>query len=182
MFDEPIKTFEQAKKYFKRMGFSHFHMAREYPNRYEEYKRLSISRHMEIEWRKEQLDEYYKNVIQENNDDPLWSVHSKMYELVESIRTDSALRKILQATQHISELVPFKDRVIIAETINGRRYRKFRSGLIYLAYDLGNISIAKAFVELSLHFASYKQNESSELERCQNSVKLCNDIQLELEL
>jgi hypothetical protein len=49
IYEIPIKTVEQAKEYFREMGCSHFHMGREAPNRYDEYKGLNISKEMEIE-------------------------------------------------------------------------------------------------------------------------------------
>ena len=59
MFDKPIKTVEQAKEYFGAMGCSHFHMGREFPQRYDEYRKLNIPKQTETEWQKEQFDEYY---------------------------------------------------------------------------------------------------------------------------
>jgi len=50
-FDEPIRTIEQAKEFFKAMGCSHFHMDRELPKRSQEYKLLNISKQTEAEWR-----------------------------------------------------------------------------------------------------------------------------------
>lgn len=103
-------------------------------------------------------------------------------DLVEVLKTDLALEKMLEVTQYVREQVPLKDRVIVAETINGRRDRRYRSGLIYLAYDLNKISVAKAFAELSLHFAIYVEYESGESERCQEASKLWKEIMLELGL
>ena len=61
--------------------------------------------------------------------------------------------------------------------------REFRQGLIYSAYDLINIAAAKEFIELSLHFATYHQRANQGLvKRCQNAIKLCNEIKLELGL
>jgi hypothetical protein len=182
MIDEHIKSVEQAKKYFRSMGCSYFHMGREFPERYREYKQLNISEQTETKWRTEQLEEYYTNILKSKDDISLWSVHSNMDELVETLKTDAALKKMLEVTQHICDRVPFKDRVIVSETINGRKYRRFRSGLIYLAYDLNDIPLAKEFAQLSLHFATYEEQKSRNFERCQEAVKLCNDIKLELAL
>lgn len=182
MFDKSIKHIDEAKEYFKHMGCSHFHMAREYPQRYEEYKQLSIPKEKEEEWRLEQLDEYYKKIMETKDYNELWCIHSSMDELVETIKNEFALKKILDATRYIRDKVPHMDRVIVSETINGRKYRRYRSGLIYLSYDLKDISAAKEFVGLSLHFAKYLENKSRDLERCQNATILCNDIRQELML
>ena len=178
----PIKNVEQAKEYFKTMGCSHFHMAREYPQRYEEYKQLNISSQQESEWRGEQLDEYYEMVMNKTNRNPFWVVHSNMAELAEILRTEDALEKVLVVTQHIREAAPFREKVIVSETINGRKHRKFRSGLIYLAFDLKKIETAKAFTELSLYFASITTGSSQEFNRCEQASKLTRDIKTELGL
>jgi vacuolar-type H+-ATPase subunit I/STV1 len=180
--NEPIKSMKQAKEYFMSMGCSHFHMGREFPQRYEEYKQLNISKKKETEWRMEQLDEYFNDIIENKNNTRLWAVHSRMADLVETLKTAIALRKMLEVTQYIREIVPINDRVIVSETLNGRGNRKLRTGLIYLAYDLKNIQVAKAFVELSLHFATYEEKKGRDLERCQEATKLCNDIKAELGL
>ena len=182
MFDEPIKSIEQAKEYFKYMGCSGFYMCREYPQRYMEYLQLNILKEIEAEWRMEKLDEYYKDIMENRENLTLWIVHSRMEELVATLKTDKALKKMLEATRNIYSKVPFADRVLVSETINGRRHIKYRDGLIYLAYDLKNISVAKEFAELAIHFSIYEEKKSRDYERCKNSNKLCLDIMRELKL
>lgn len=182
MYNRTIETINQAKEYFKFMGCSHFHMAREYPQRYEEYKRLNIAQQIEIEWIEERLEEYCLQIMDKRVDTPLWSIHSSIAELIERLRTERALIKMLMVTQFIRNLVPPKDRVIISETINGRNDRRIRSGLIYLAYDMNNMSIAKDFVELSLYFATHIEKEGNDNNRCQSAIRLCNEIKAELGL
>ena len=182
MFTEPIRTIEQAKEFFKAMGCSHFHMDREYPERFQEYKLLNISEQTEVEWREEKLDEYYLRIMESKDKSSLWNAHSSMYDLFESLKTNTALMKMLEATVHIRDKVPMKDRVIVAETINGRGLREYRSGLIYSAYDMNNIAAAREFVELSLHFAAYKESATRGIERQQRAIELCNEIKLELGL
>jgi len=178
MFDKPITSIQQAKEYFQSMGCSHFHMCREYPQRYEEYKQFKISKQIELEWITERFDEFYSSIIENKQDITLWSVHSIMDDLFVNLKTDIALKKLLEVTQHIRNVVPLNDRVLVSETINGRSDRRYRNGLIYLTYDLKTISAAKEFVELSLHFATYFED----FDRCQRSTKLCNDIRNELKL
>lgn len=181
MFETPITSIEQAKEYYRAMGCSHFHMAREYPNRYEEYQKLNISKQKETLWKTEQLDEYYNDVVENKTDMELWIIHSRISELVESLKTEIAIRKILEVTEYIRDRVPMRDRVIVSETINGRGIRSIRRGLIYLAYDLKRIDLAKAFVELSLHFSTITKN-CRDSTRCKQATELCNDIKLELRL
>lgn len=183
MFGTPIESIQQAKEYFRSMGCSHFHMACEYPQKYEEYKRLNISKQEETKWTIERLSEYYNDIMEDKNDTILWVVHSSMYDLVEILKSDQSLKIMLEATQFIRDKVSPNKRIIVAETINGRRCRKFRSGLIYLSYDLNNIPMAKTFVELSLHFSSNKDRALfGNIRRYESAIKLCNDIRLELGL
>jgi len=181
MFEESILTNEQAKEFFKAMGCSHFHMDREFPERFHEYKQLNISEQMETEWREEQFDYYFVTITQSKDKKSLWGTYSDMYELFETLKSDTTLIKMLDAAKNIRDKVPLKDRIIVAETINGRGLREFRQGLIYSAYDLNNISAAKEFIELSLDFATHHERANQSLvTRCQNAIKLCNEIKSEL--
>lgn len=182
MFDEPIVTIQQAKEFFKAMGCSGFHMYREYPERYREYERLHISKQMEKEWTQEQFDEYYVDIMKSADVNSLWMWHSSMEQLLTSLRSQTALMKVLEATQFMRDKVPLADRIMVAETITGRTARSARQGLIYLAYDWNNIPVAKEFVELALHFAQYDEKENRGYERSLNAIKLCNDIKRELKL
>lgn len=182
MFDEPIKTTRQAKEFFKAMGCSHFHMDREYPERSKEYGQLDISKLAETEWRKEQFDEYYVSIMENQEASSLWKLHSRMADLFEALETETALIQMLEVTREIRDKVPVEDRVIVAETINGRTVRGARTGLIYKAYDSGNIPVAREFAELSLHFSGYEEGKSRGKARCQRSAHLCQDIKLELGL
>ena len=180
--NEPIESIQQAKIYFMDMGCSHFHMAREYPQRYEEYTKMNISKEQETEWGMEQFNEYYTDIMEDKCDTSLWIVHSRMYDLINNSKTDFVLDKVLEATEHIRDKVPFKERIIVSETINGRGERQVRTGLIYLSYDLNYIAVAKNFMELSFHFSSYYEGKSMDFQRCQEALRICNCIKAELNL
>lgn len=182
MWDEPIMTLQQAKEFFRAMGCSHFHMDREYPEWSREYGQLNISMQTETEWRKEQFNEYYISIRENEDASLLWQLHSRMYDLFEALGTETALMQMLEVTREIRDKVPVADRVIVAETINGRTVRRARTGLIYKAYDSGHIPVAREFAELSLHFSVYEEGRSRGKERCQRSAQLCQDIQRELGL
>jgi hypothetical protein len=182
MFDEPITTIQQAKEFFRAMGCSHFHMDREYPDRAREYDHLKISKQTEKEWVQEQFDEYYAKIMESSDVNSLWMLHSAMEGLLASIKSQTALLKMLEVTKFIRDKVPPEDRIIVAETINGRTIRSARQGLIYLAYDWNNIQAAKEFVDLSLYFSKYDEQKNRGYERCISAIKLCNEIQRELKL
>ena len=179
MFDKPIKTIQQAKEFFMAMGCSGFHMDREHPERYSEYKKLNISTQTEKEWIQEQFSKYYDQIMEASDANSLWILHSAMERLLASISSQVALSKMLNATRFIRDKVPLGDRIMVAETINGEKYRQ---GLIYLAYDWNNIPAAQEFAELSMHFSTYNGQDSRKIKRCESAIKRCNKIKLKLQL
>jgi hypothetical protein len=182
MIDKPIRTIEQAKEYYKAMGCSHFHLDREDKERAQEYYSLKISKKSEAAWTEEQFNEFYLYIIEGKKKDLLWSIHARMNDLFEQSSTNTGLTKMLEVTKILRDKVPPRERVLVAETINGRKQRKYHSGLIYSAYNLHKKLIAKEFVELSLYFAKYNGKNIRHIERCQDVIDLCNEIKLELGL
>jgi hypothetical protein len=200
-------TIEQAKKYYRQMGCSHFHMGRESSERYKEYLQLNIPAELEVEWEKEQFDEYYGAIKRRTESDiPLWTIHSCMYDLFENQKNDDQLSKLLEATYLIREVIPLLNKVMVAETINGRTIHQARRGLIFQSYDMGRLNIAREFIELSLYFSKCKGMKINEislekfynhmpiplsdcknyksfhLERCEQARKDCIEIRSELGL
>jgi hypothetical protein len=187
MFDEPITTLEQAKALFMAMGCSGFHMMREYPTRHKEYLQLNIPKEIEAEWEKEEFDQYTQRTLENTTPENFRIFHSHLASLAMGLRTEYSLMTLLDLTQQIKEKVPVPDRVLIAETINGRAARKARSGLIYYAFDrMKNKSAARAFAEMALDYAKYDDDYVEDrfhtTKRCQRAIDLCLSIQKELGL
>ena len=178
----PIKTLEQAKEFFIQMNGSSYEMAREYPQRYDEYRQINVSKEIELEWREELLENHFERIRENEDEKQIWIIYSDMYRAFENLKTSKALEKMLEVTQYIRNKVPMKNRVLIAEYINGRTVRSARQGLIYMAYDSNNISAAKAFIELSLHYSSYDGQDRSGTDRSQKATQLCYEIKAELGL
>jgi hypothetical protein len=204
MFDKPLTTLEQAEEFFKSMGCSSFHMSREYPERYGEYKNLKISKEIEQQWTIDEFNRYYAKIMETTNNEDLWNYHSRMYDLFVNVKTEKNLIKMRDITKDILPKVPNEHKVLVAETINGRTAKEARSGLIFLSYDMNNKAIAKEFVDLSLQFSKYSENDfedttmealygvipiqflgeanykSHHIKRCKKAVEKCNDIWKEL--
>jgi hypothetical protein len=183
----PIKTLDQAKDFFRYMECSRFHMGREYPQRYDEYMQLDISTQTENEWRKESFYETYSTTRSTSDNSSLWRLHKRMYDLYAVMRSQEELIKLLEVSKYLLDKVPTDDKVIVAETINGRARREDREGLIYIAFDTGNIGAAKEFAELSLQFSSFDDTKKWKFwdkknERNQRSTRLCKEIMNELGL
>ena len=183
----PIETLEQAKNFFMYMQCSLFHMGREYPQRYAEYKNLDIPMQTENEWRRDKFNEISSKIMENPSSDSTWRLHDQMYDLFASMRAKDELIKILEVTKYIQNMVPKNDRVIIAETINGRARREDRSGLIYGAYDSGDIATAKEFAELSLVYSHIDESNKwkfwdKKKQRNQMAAQKCKEIMNELGL
>ena len=183
----PIETLEQAKKFFIYMDCSLFHMGREYPQRYAEYKNLNIPKQTDNEWRRDKFYEISSKIMENPSSDSTWRLHSQMHDLFVSLRTKDEVLKMLEVTKYIRDKVPANDRVIIAETINGRARREARSGLIYGAYDSGDIATAKEFAELSLAYSSFDDSNKWKFwdkskQRNQRATQMCKEIMNELGL
>jgi len=65
LFDKnkAIKTLDDAKEFYHALGCNSFYMQREYPERYEEFLSLNISRHILLKWESEKTDYIYKKIV-----------------------------------------------------------------------------------------------------------------------
>lgn len=140
-------TLDEAKKYFVAMKCSKFHMAREDNIKYEEYLNLNINEQTEMSWRSEQFNLLYDAAQSNSEGNSLWKIISRMYDLVSSTKNIDDLKKIHSLIEIYKNTLSPKDRIIIAETIFGRKSISERSGLIFLSYDLQNNKLAKDYVK-----------------------------------
>jgi len=149
-FDTPIRAIEDAKRYFKAMGCSHFHMAREYPVRNSEYFALRVSSASEVEWTREEISSAVDQLLSTATDrTELWSIHSELSDLVARDGFEPYLERLLAATSEIEPRLPLFDRLLVAETIVGRQKLEYRSGLIFKCQDTSKHDLAAAFYLLA---------------------------------
>jgi hypothetical protein len=82
-WNAPIRDLPTAQAYFRAMGCSHFHMGRDYPDRYKEYKAVQISEETEVVWMRAEFESTLDALINEGGEaDALWAQHSYLAELV----------------------------------------------------------------------------------------------------
>lgn len=159
------------------MGCSHFHMNREQPDRYLEYRALVVSKIDELEWRMEIFDE---KIIDVKNgkfiDNDLWHPHSRLSNLIKEINDISYHIKLIEITKYILDYLPKRYWVIISETINGRGEIKFRTGLIFMANDSTFCNTTKEYIKLSQFSAQFFEGEGMDKERCISAQKKCDEI------
>jgi hypothetical protein len=176
-----IDSIDQAKEYFKEMGCSHFHMSREYPERYDEYIDLHIPIYLETEWINESVNELLERIHDFNTKkNDLWWLHSRQENLVQSLKTVEALQSILEATEFILDKLPDKDKLFVAETINGRTKIKCRGGPIFLAYDLKQKFIARRLAVISTDLINSAKKKNVDQTRCDEAMSTCIKIQKKL--
>ena len=177
-FDKPITSLADAKVYFQTMGCSHFHMCREYPERYREYQVLNATESQETKWTEEKLEDLrLQSSSSETDSKILWEIHSSMEDLVSTLKTIASLECIHKTTLLIEEHLPARGKMLVAETINGRQDFKYRGGLIFLAFDLGRKNIAESFADLSAKLSqSASTRLKSEAERCSKALSDTREI------
>ena len=182
-------TTSEAREFFISMGCSSFHMCREYPDKYTQYKALNISTSLEQQWTMESFSDKYDKVLTGQYSESLWNWHSLCEDHMYMLNSQEYFTKMLNLTQFVASKEIDGNRVVIAETINGRRDNKFRNGLIYGSYDCGMLEEAKEFPKIALWLAENdsepipnKNNWSTEriYESLRKTESICRELNLEL--
>ena len=169
----PVTSFERAEAYFKAMGCSHFHMHREAPDRYEEYRALEVSKSLERDWTVDEFEQCIAQIEAGHGGVDLWHLHSRANDLYRNavekwedpdFRT-SLYERLLGATRIAAEGVEGRDRVILAETILGRLI-DHSDGMIVEARNLRDrIAETELFEILHKLLAFNSDDEELELRR-----------------
>lgn len=152
---EPVRDLQSAEAYFRAMGCSHFFMSREYPDRYDEYRRLGVSKATETAWTRAVCDETLDGILGWGSAEreKLWWQHSYAAELAAELRDLAVVRKLREATEHMIPLVPPSTRILVAETLVGRGGTgRDPDGPILLARKLGDLPLARALAGLVPRF------------------------------
>jgi len=149
-YNQPIQTLEQARAYYEAMNCSSFHMTREEPQRYEEFRSLRISEWTLQQWEREYMEKGIASLT--NADTPvenLWFLHSQLADVVCSLFSFRLLAQFYEATLQLqTRLTPF-DRLLVAETIVGRGEVKHKSGLIFRCHQMLRYGLAKQYADLT---------------------------------
>ncbi len=172
-----IDTIDRAREYFQAMGCSSFHMSREYPDRYDEYCRLAVPNETEREWTYEAVAQAAARLgSTTTKPSELWQIHSRMEDLVQQLKTVDSLRQIYEATEKIAPRLPKRSKHLVAETIIGRSRIKYRSGLVFLAYELNEKATSQRLSEIAADLSTSARDSGTEPERCQVALDTCAEI------
>lgn len=151
-----IKTLEQAKRYFVSMGCSGFHMMRENPQKFNEYKALDIDPTIESEWIKEEFESRVRNFQAIPPKDYGWYLRS-LDDLIE--RKEYYLEKLLELVMKIQDKIPLDQIGYVLSTIIGNNGTKSRGGLIQKSYDLKRLDLAnKFYIQTKLFLKKAEEN------------------------
>lgn len=178
-----IDDIDTAELYFKKMACSHMHMHREYPERYNEYRNLKISKSIEIKWMNDVLDEISNSIKNpDTNNQELVATYDLMSNIVSQLKTPNALELLFLTTEYVLIYLPLKRKVDIAEIIIGNGYIEYRGGMIFLAYDLGYKDFAKKLMEISRSIILSAFENNVRIETCSIYLDKCDKINKILKL
>ena len=118
-WSSPLNDVADAEAYFRAMGCSHFHMTREYPNRYEEYRKFDVSTTSENQWTQSEFDNQVTALYAETNRSELWNRFSSLCRLANLLRTRDVVEKLAVAAARIEPAVPDPYRILMAEILLG---------------------------------------------------------------
>jgi len=180
-------TVSEAKAFFVSMGCSGFHMCREDTDKYYQYQALHIGGEIEQQWTEEAFMDTYDKILNGQYVKPLWQGYSVCVDYMHTVKSKDFFGKMLILTRFVAANEVDGNRVIVAETINGRRDNNFRDGLIYGAYDCGMVDEAIEFVKIALWLAENDKEPVPvkhywSMERVNKSIQKTDAICMDLKL
>jgi hypothetical protein len=145
-FETPIRSLPEAKRFFLSEGCSSFHMSRDCPDLYDQYRAVGVSKATETQWVAEDLQSKISQLESgESNKDELWAIHSSIAGLVLEWKFEAYLDRVLEVTNAIEPRLAQRDGLLVSETIVGRQNLEYRPGLIFRSHDTGRFTTASGF-------------------------------------
>ena len=147
-WSEPLRTLKDAEAFYRAHHCNGFHMYREHPKRYAEYEGMEITQVTEASWMREECETLIAELFQAPGPSPThWWQHHVAAEYIERLRATDLLRRFVSVTGHLRPLVPYRDRILVAETTVGRHVPN-EEGPIWTARSLRAFDVAQALVAL----------------------------------
>lgn len=122
----------EAEKFFKKHDGYSFAMWDLEHEKYEQYKKLKISKKQENIWLVQKAEEYSTDI--DNSDKP-WLIYMKMGDMLASYVNTKTVDLMLNTAKKTEDKLDAKNSLSFAETIIGRSDVSTRTGWIYWAYD-----------------------------------------------
>lgn len=153
---ENLETISDCELFFKSYGCSHFHMAREYPKQYSEYRTIVPNNELEKLWIFQECERNFTevvNLIESGVDADLGLRISSMIDLVDLDGSEIWVAKLTEFVAQTKTKLDELAGLIIAESILGRAASISNGGLIHLAIRLKLSDCAKRLHEIAKYLA-----------------------------
>ena len=157
--NEPILNLEQAKRFFIKMGCSHFHMVREYPDKYNAYKAF-VSDELESKWTKEEFERRVAETLFTPRQEIGEWYHWKIASIIQQDHGDFYLETILKLTADIKEIIPPDQLKYMLSAIVGTDGSPAHGGLIDKSCQLGRLDLAQQYIAYAKHFISQAEESN----------------------
>ena len=178
-----VKSISDARRIFEAYDGSLYHMMRDYPDRWGEYRDLKIDKQRERQWRREMITKLSDRLLNPATDaKELWWLHSRLESICTAIDDVESVLKIYEVILRIAGRLPLEDGIIVAETINGHGYQSFatglpvytnKTGLIYLAVKHGLRDVAQELADYSMSLAQRAKSSKVDVELAEMAIERC---------
>ncbi len=174
----PLRTLEDAEAYFKAMGCSRFHMAREYPDRYAEYQRIVVDKTLERRWEAEEFEIKLANLSQPTGEAG-WDKFLDVADLPAVKNDGEGLQRLLDAASPLRETLDDLGRLIVAERILGDGPVGARGGLVHAALGERGLALANSYVSLAESLLGDAKDADDRV-RFQQATALLEEVRAEV--
>lgn len=181
--ERSIKSVGDARRIFEAVGGSLYHMMRDYPDRWGEYRALKIGEEQERQWRREMIAKLGDRLLNPATDArELWQLYSSLERMCQDQDDAESVLKIYEVTRRIVGRLSPQDGVIVANTINGawsyeirtgRTYHSYKTGLIYLAVKHGLRDVAQDLADYSMSLAQRAKRSKVDVEQAELTIEGC---------
>lgn len=172
-------TTDEAKELYLKSNCSYFIMCTYHYSSYMEYRQLGLPKEQEDLWKNEKL-RMLKVQMQKTGD---YKIFGRLYDIAITFRDYPRLFMMWDAFNQIAQPLAINQRILVAETVLGKRFLKVRSGLIYWAYDIGQKGVAILLMDQVLKYLNIGETEDPELSRrVQKGKWICRKLNMELGL
>jgi hypothetical protein len=152
------------------MGCNEYHMIRENPDLFDQFKKLNIEEDKKTEWAVESFLEYRKTILNHRRTDK-FKVVNKYFYMVKLLRqtfSNKAYTEVLNITTKLLNMkLTYNDKIFVASVIVG--HSNTYNDLVYYCIQRNMYEEAKSFVGLALTVV--KNNKSNNQEETVMRIK-----------
>lgn len=170
---------DEAREIYLKSDCSYFQMCNHNYSKYLEYRRLGTTKEEEEKWKNEKIHLLYQELRMKQDS----RLFGKLYDITVEFRDCEKLQLMYEALNFLKYPMEPHHSVCVAEIILGKKAWRVRSGLIYWAYDIGQMEMAVLFVYETMYYLNISHVTNVELnKRIKKMRRLCKRIVNELAL